>query len=370
MRVKKMIDLFRPKMSQTILEALQPILSYDKNTGRMYIGEGQKVFEFEQAFQTWLESEKKLLALNSGTSALELAGMLLGFKEGDEVISSPISCFATYSPVVLAKAKIVWADVHPKTGLIDLDDTLSKITNKTKAIITISWGGRSIDHRFLKSQTNIPIIFDDAHGSYYPDPCADFIVYSTQAIKYLTTIDGGFLLLPDAYYDMGRLLRWYGLDRLNSSGFRCGEQNISLPGRKMHMNDVNATIGLENLQELTDTIDMQKDNAYYYTEHITNPHIHVPRYDSLCSYWLFTLFAENEKGRNALKAYLAKHNIESSLVHARNDKHRIFEYARTDLPGVTQFNDTQLSIPVGWWITPEEKEHIVRVLNDWDGDNV
>lgn len=360
----KQIDLFRPFMSPHVLKKLAPILSYDTDTGRMYIGEGKKVFELEQAFQAWLQSERKLLALNSGTSALELAGMLVDLQEGDEVISSPISCFATYSPVLLAKAKIVWADVDPKTGLIDLDDVVSKITHKTKAILTISWGGKRIDHRFLKSQTTIPIIFDDAHGSYYSDPYADFIAYSTQAIKFLTTIDGGFLSLSDAVYDKGRLLRWYGLDRVHSTGFRCGEQNITLPGRKMHMNDVNAAIGLENLHYLTDTIDAQKNNAYYYAKHIVNPLLTTPTYEGTCSYWLYTLFAEN---RDALKAYLAKKGIESSLVHARNDTHAIFSYAQTDLPGVTQFNNTQLSIPIGWWLTTDERDFIVHTLNNWKG---
>lgn len=356
----KHIDLFRPFMADHVLDALRPILTYGEE-GRMYIGEGAKVLEFEQTFQHWVGLPQKVLALNSGTSALELACSLIGLEEGDEVIAPPISCFASYAGILINNARIVWADVVPETGLIDIQDVLRKVTPRTKAIITVSWGGQRIDHRPLR-HTKIPIIFDDAHGSYYPDPFVDYIVYSTQAIKFLTSVDGGFLAVPDQQYDKGRLLRWYGLDRLSSSGFRCGEQNIALPGRKLHMNDVTATIGLSNLHHVAGIIEKHRANARFYDESIQHANITKPSFYPTCTYWLYTLQTTE---RDRLKTYLADHGIESSLVHARNDTHAIFAYASSTLPGVDIFNATQLSIPVGWWITEQERSFIVNTLNAW-----
>lgn len=87
-------------MSEHVLDDLRPILSYGED-GRMYIGEGAKVLEFEQTFQRWVGLPRRVLALNSGTSALELACSLIGLEEGDEVIASPISCFASYAGILV-----------------------------------------------------------------------------------------------------------------------------------------------------------------------------------------------------------------------------------------------------------------------------
>jgi dTDP-4-amino-4,6-dideoxygalactose transaminase len=159
---------------------------------------------------------------------------------------------------------------------MDLDDLRRKISPQTAAIMLVHWGGYPNDldrvrdvQRECQSRFGFmpPIIEDAAHamGSKYAGRrlgChANYTVYSLQAIKHLTAGDGGILLCPDQEQsEKARLLRWYGIDRRNSMDFRCGH-DIADWGYKFHMNDINAAIGLANLELLEDTLARHYDNA-------------------------------------------------------------------------------------------------------------
>jgi len=228
-----MIPMFKPFMADDVLSYLKPVLSYNEK-GEMYIGQGEQVERFERAFQEYCGLKYAPLSLNSGTSALELALQLIGIKPGDEVITTPITCTATNSPIVLYGARPVWADVDPVTGLIDEDDVAQKITPRTKAIIAVNWGGRQPNYNKLKSY-GLPVVEDAAHGPYDRKQSGTYVCWSFQAIKHLTCVDGGALYVEnEVQLERGRLLRWYGLDRRSSKDFRC-EQNIVEVGRMMLM---------------------------------------------------------------------------------------------------------------------------------------
>src|SRR5439155_15332209 len=91
----------------------------------------------------------------------------------------------------------------------------------------------------------------------------DYVCWSFQAIKHLTTGDGGALLPPAEQLERGRLLRWYGLDRRSTESFRCC-QNIREAGYKYHMNDIAASIGLENLPHAERLVSIHRSNAAWY----------------------------------------------------------------------------------------------------------
>src|SRR5690349_14519320 len=113
-----MIPLFKPAMSLDVLTALKPILTYDAN-GNMMIGQGNQVEKFEHAFAQFCNLPFIPLSVNSCTSAIELALQLIGIQQGDEIITTPITCTATNSPILLYGAKPIWSDVDKHTGLID-----------------------------------------------------------------------------------------------------------------------------------------------------------------------------------------------------------------------------------------------------------
>jgi len=345
-----MIPLFKVFMHSSAAENVADVL----NSG--YIGQGEKVDEFETALKAYMKSDRDIITVNSATSAIDLALHMIGVGFQDDVISTPITCTATNSPIATKDAYIRWADIDPKTGLIDPSSIGSLIKHDTRAIIGVNWGGRKPDYNALKAY-GLPVIEDAAHGPYVLDGNnGDYVVWSFQAIKFLTTGDGGALYCPDP--DRARLLRWYGLDRRSSNDFRC-QQNIQEIGFKYHMNDINASIGLSNLPHLDTLIQLHKRNAQRYEQLLE---IDRPPYDPNCPYWIYTIFADRE-----IIPYLATKGIASSPVHARNDAHDAFRYISThyDRPHVVEYDRKQINIPVGWWVRDEEIEYIARMVNEY-----
>ena len=153
------------------------------------------------------------------------------------------------------------------------------------------------------SETKIKLIEDAAHafgGSYQGQPIgshSDYVCFSFQAIKHLTTIDGGALVCKDDEdYRRGKLLRWYGIDRETArADFRC-EEDVVEYGYKFHMNDVCATIGIQQLNHVGDVLARHRANAAYYNEQLSDlSGVTLLNYqpDRVSSYWLYTMLVED-----------------------------------------------------------------------------
>jgi dTDP-4-amino-4,6-dideoxygalactose transaminase len=361
-----MISLFKvamnPKVDETLLKTI--------HSG--WIGQGPKVQQFEEALSNRVNN-RNCLTLSSGTHGLTLALRLSGVEPGDEVITTPLTCTATNMPILMQGADIVWADVQPDCN-IDPKSIQKCITEKTKAIVVVHWGGYPCDMKVIQKigkDNEIIIIEDAAHafGSTYLDSkigdCiySNFTMMSFQAIKHLTTVDGGCLFTANqGDYKRGKLLRWYGIDREGPrTDFRC-EEDIIEWGYKFHMNDVAATIGLSNLEIVDHNLKMTQDNAAYYEEQLKNVHglkLCQTRKDRLSSSWLFTILVEN---RLQFCTMMASKGIMTSRVHERNDKHTFAQKYKTQLPGLESIIDKMICIPVGWWVSKEEREHIVNCI--------
>lgn len=375
-----MIPLFKVAMSKTVDYDLLKVL----HSG--WIGEGEKVKEFENKLSNFFNNNK-VLSLSSGTHGLTLALRLAGVGKGDEVITTPLTCQATCQPILQCGADIVWADIN-KDFNIDPESIKENITNKTKAIIVVHWGGYPcdmeqiqkvvIDHMLTGKHNRIIIIEDAAHAygsSYYDDEyynhkigdCShsDFCMFSFQAIKQLTTIDGGALCCRNIDdYKRGKLLRWYGINReIKQQDMRCSLDNpIQEWGYKFHMNDVCATIGINNMKLAFDNILIGVMNASYYNVSFTNfDGIELTQLDSrkYSSYWLYTILVEDRD--NFIKSMIDK-GIYVSRVHERLDKHPMTEKYQKDLLVLESIIDKLICIPVGWWVTKEDREYIVESI--------
>jgi perosamine synthetase len=353
--------LFKVHMPKTIDKPLLEVL----HSG--FIGQGEKVDEFEDKLGKYF-GNKKVLTLNSGTSGIHLALRLADVGYGDEVISTPMTCTATNMPILAAGAKIVWADIDPVTGLIDPNDIEKKITSKTKAIMMVHFGGIPCDIdaiNVIAKKYKLKTIEDGAHalGAEYKNKKignhSDFIMFSLQAIKHITTVDGGLLLCKEqSDYERGKLLRWYGIDRDEKrKEFRC-EEDIIEYGYKFHMNDICATIGIEQLKCIDDIVSKHIDNQKYYDQTLNNVRgitiIKKPNI-SMSSSWLYTLHVQR---RDLFCQWMDNQGVMTSRVHERNDKHTAFNDSLCNLEGVDVFNQTQVSIPVGWWIVKEDRKFI------------
>jgi perosamine synthetase len=363
------IPLFKVFMPDTVMDPLREVLQSG------YIGEGPRVAEFERQLAPWF-GNANVLALNSGTSALQLALRLANVSHGDEVISPPMTCTATNEPIVALGAKIVWADIDHWTGNIDPKDIARKITPKTKAIMAVHWGGYPCDLdeiNAIAARHGIKVIEDCAHAfgaSYKGRPIgsnSDFQCFSFQAIKHLTTVDGGALVCRSkADCDRGRLLRWYGIDRTaKRKDFRC-EEDIPEYGYKFHMNDVNACIGIEQLKHVQVTLDKHRANAALYNKAFAGlRHVRPLKYreDRQGAYWLYTMRVIDLA---SFMMHMKDAGVVVSSVHARNDKHTMFSQFRSSLPGVEEYAAHQVSIPVGWWLTRDDTDRIVLAVQEYD----
>lgn len=377
------IPLFRVKVPEGIGEAVESVWKSGMVT------EGLHSDRFEQKFGDFIKNKNTCLT-NSGTSSLDLAYAMLQLKEGDEVVSSPMTCAATNEPLLHRGAKIVWCDIDPGTGNISLDALKAVVTPNTKAVVAVMWGGIPFDYEvleFLRSK-RIYLVIDAAHalgatwkngkivGELCEENAGTITTFSFQAIKHLTTGDGGAISfvpfdLRDAedWAARCRKIRWFGLDR-KYQGSKW-EQDISEAGFKYHMNNMNAVIGLQQMPTLENLIEQHKENAAYYDMYIQNPqYVAKPLidYSSVSpSWWLYTLTLNSKSERDAFIKYMKGVGIATDVVHVRNDDYTCFAAFKKSggLENVQRFNDTHVCIPVGWWLSKEERKYIVEKVNEY-----
>lgn len=350
-------------------EQLMPALEEVLYSGQ--IGEGAKVTAFESAFAAQF-GFAHAVALSSGTAALHAALALAGVGPGDEVISTPMTAEPTNLAILHAGARIRWADIDPDDGNIDPDAVSRAITSRTKAIIAVHYAGypAQVDRlRAIADANGLALIEDCAHalgarvGDRHVGTVGDFAIFSFQAIKHMTTVDGGMLIVRDpAHLEAARRFRWFGLVR----GTARNAQNITSLGYKYNMSNVTATIGLVQLATIKDDLARHIGNGRYLDRALAaTPHLHAPRGARVSggthpSYWLYTLLCDDA---DALIVRLGHAGFEAAKLHQPNNRHALFADATTDLPGLERFYQRLVHLPCGWWVTEADCARMVEVIH-------
>ena len=331
------------------------------------ISEGEQVERFEHEFGAFI-GHPQVLSFYSGTAALHTALILAGVGPGDEVISTPMTAEPTNLAILHAGGIPVWADVDRLTGNISPESVAARITPRTRAIMAVHYGGIPVDIAALRRVAEhhaIPVIEDAAHalGARYDGKLiglhSEYVMFSLQAIKHLTTVDGGMLAVPDAgKAAQGRRVRWFGMDRKAPRI----DVDVGEVGYKYHMNNVNAAIGSVQLAHIEPVIARHIDNGRYFDAALRGmAGLELPQWSERAepSYWFYTVLAER---RDDLARYLGERGIGNSLAHKRNDMHSIFSASRRQLPGLDWFFSRMLHIPCGWWVNGEDRQYICETL--------
>ena len=331
------------------------------------IAEGQQVCQFEERFSDHFRLPN-VLAMSSGTAALHAALTLAGVQPGDEVISTPMTAEPTNTSILYCGAKVVWADVDPLSGNADPDSIRQNLTAKTKAIVVVHYAGypvRLAEIRAIADEFGITLIEDCAHAlgaTYDGKPIGTvghFSIFSFQAIKHMTTVDGGMLTVADPkLMTAAKKFRWFGMLK----GVPRTEVDIQTVGYKYNMNNVNATIGLVQLNHISSILNRHISNGQYYDAQLQSiPGVDFARCDAAAkpSYWLYTLLSDHAE---AIEKALNAADIMASKLHRSNNLHSIFSSSQKPLPGLDQFYKRLLHIPCGWWVTDEDRERIVDVI--------
>lgn len=227
-----------------------------------WITMGPKTVEFEKRFKEYIGS-KYAVAVNSCTAALHLALKAIELKEGDEVLIPVDTFVATAECVLYFKAKPVFVDVEKDTHLISLNDIERKITNKTKAIIPVHYGGQPADMdeiMEIAKKYNLYVIEDAAHAlpSWYKGKkigtIGDMTCFSFYATKTLTTGEGGMVTTEnEEWANLIGTLRLHGISsdawkRYSKEG--SWKYDVIYNGYKYNTTDINSALGLTQLKKV------------------------------------------------------------------------------------------------------------------------
>ncbi len=350
---------------------------------RGFINEGAEVAELSEALKIEIGTNSLVLT-NSCTSALTIALVLSGAGPGTEVVTTPMTCVATNTPIANVGARLVWADVDPRSGMIDPASVAARITPRTVAVMAVAWAGSPPDLAALQSVCavrGVKLILDAAHafGAEYRDApahrSADFTCYSFQAIKHFTTGDGGALICRDtADHRRAGRLKWFGLDRdaaKDRDGNWRGQQwhvDVEEAGYKFNMNNVAAAIGLAQIPHIRNILDRHRSNARLYDELLAEaPGVRPATRPAggLSSHWVYTVqIAQAAIARDETLQRLNAEGVMAGVVHVPNDDYTTFRHSKTELPNVRQFAASQFSLPCGWWLDEDDVRHIAtRVLD-------
>jgi dTDP-4-amino-4,6-dideoxygalactose transaminase len=260
--MSQFLPFSKPTIDESTIAAVGDVL----RSG--WITSGPKVQEFEKQLSAYFGG-RPVRTFNSGTCTMEIALRIAGIGAGDEVITTPISWVATASVILEVGATPVFADIDPVTRNIDLDKLEAAITPRTRAVIPVYLAGKPVDMDRLYAITKkykLRVIEDAAQaiGSSWKGKLigsfGDFVSFSFQANKNITTSEGGCLVLSnEAEAVLAEKYRLQGVTRSGWDGIE-----VDVLGGKFNMTDIAATIGLGQFAKLNDITAQRRKLAKHY----------------------------------------------------------------------------------------------------------
>lgn len=246
-----------------------------------WVTTGPKCKEFEDAFAAYMGSDVTALAVNSATSGLHLALEALGVGPGDEVIVPTMTFTATAEIVRYLGADVRFADLDPATLNIDPADIRRRITERTKAIIVVHYGGLCCDMDEIGAiarEHGLRVVEDAAHafpttwnGRLVGTLDSDATIFSFYANKTMTTGEGGMVVSRDsAMIERMRAMRLHGINRDAFSRFQSKTPawyyEVVAPGFKYNMTDIAAAMGCVQLTRIDEFVEKREALARRYDE--------------------------------------------------------------------------------------------------------
>ncbi len=265
-----MIPIAKPQIGEEEINAVTEVLKSGM------LAQGRKVKEFEEQFAKYIGT-RYAIATSSGTTALHVALLAHGIKPGDEVITSPFTFIASANSILFCGAKPVFADIDENTFNIDPKRIEEKITLKTKAILPVHLFGQICDMDAIHkiAEKHKLILIEDAcqsHGAEYNGKKAGSFgtgCFSFYPTKNMTTGEGGMITTNDEQiYNKAKLLREHGMPE---------RYKHTMLGYNYRMTDINAAIGIIQLQKLERYIQKRRENAELFNKSINIPGIILPK---------------------------------------------------------------------------------------------
>jgi dTDP-4-amino-4,6-dideoxygalactose transaminase len=341
-----------------------------------YFGLAYKVVEFEEALAKYLGA-KHVLATNSGTSALHLVLDALGIGKGDEVIVPSLTFVASFQAISATGATPIPCDVYPDTLLVDIEDVQRCITPRTRAIMPVHYASNPCDMDRLmdiSAKHDIRIVEDAAHalGSLYKGKMigsfGDIACFSFDSIKNITCGEGGAIVCRDAQLaDLMRQKRLCGMDRKSQAEIskdRSSSYEVRVQGYRYHMSNINAGIGLAQMDKLDGFIARRKEICKRYDESFKkNPLIKCLDidYDNAAPH-IYVIRVQNGQRDNLMK-YLKEQDIETGINYTPNHLHLLYRNQSRALPHTEKAYREILTLPLHFKLSDQDVSQVIKAVN-------
>jgi perosamine synthetase len=361
-----MIPLMKPDIENGEIEAAVESLKHDK-----YVL-GESVIKFEENFALYMGS-KHAVSVNSGTSGLILSLSALGIKDGDQVLTTPMSFVATANSIIHFNAKPVFCDISMRNYNIDVEKTKT-MTRGKKTAIPVHLYGNPVDITEMSEicrEENVPIIEDacQAHGSEYGNKKIGTFgaagVFSFYPSKNMTVCgDGGMVITDnDEIAAKVRKLRDYG---------RVSKYVHDELGYALRLNSVNAAIGLVQLRKLDKMNDARRNLAKLYTQKLADIEELIPPQETKNGKHVFHMFVVRTERRDDVIAAMKRCGIECGVhypipIHLQPLFKRLFGFADGMFPNAERLSRDCLSLPIFPSMTKDELNCVSENLHIFFG---
>jgi UDP-4-amino-4,6-dideoxy-N-acetyl-beta-L-altrosamine transaminase len=367
-----------------------------------YLTQGPKIVEFEKAFSTYIGS-KYAVAVSNGTAALHLCAMALDVKEGDKIITTPITFVASANCIRYCGGEVVFSDIDPKTYLLDINKVRILLQSSPKGtykgIVPVDFGGRAINleaYRELADEYNLWIMEDACHapGGFFVDSkgenqsCgnsnfSDVSVFSFHPVKHIASGEGGMITTNDEnLYKKLLMLRTHGITRdtstfINNSDFASGATNqtdypawymeMQTLGYNYRLTDFQAALGISQLKRAEEGILRRRQIALKYYNAFKGKSFILGQSGSIEGH-AYHLYIIEVKNRLGLYNYLRENTIFTQIHYIPSHLmpyYKQFGWKEGDMPHAENYYKHCISLPMYPTLTEDEQQYVIDKINSF-----
>ena len=364
------IRLSKSSISQKEKRAVLKVL--DKE----FLGMGKDVRIFEEKIKDYIKTDKEVVCVNTGTSALHLATSALNIGIEDEVLVPSLTYVASYQAISATGAKPISCEINPTTLFIDVEDARKKVTENTKAIMPVHYASNSkgMDEVYkLAKEFNLRVIEDaaQAFGSIRDNKKigidGDIICFSFDGIKNITSGEGGAILSNDKeFIQKVKDARLLGVEKDTEKRFkdlRSWDFDVNEQGFRYHMSNIMAAIGIVQIDRIKEFKNKRQEIAKNYIKELKKIK-KVKFLDFNFNEILPHIFVIKAKNRDNLREYLISNNIECGVHYKPN--HLLTKYKQEyNLPITERIYNEILTLPCHFDLAKDEQNYVIDKIKEF-----